>query len=326
MNVYTKMKKNIGGIRMGLTSLLRYGVGEPEKYERKRPYYLMKKDGVYRHTSTGAMLIKDRYIDYKGKSVPGLVEGSEGVEYMLPKIDFKYWLMILDFYKAVYEQDKTEAAVHIYYTEEGSDLEIPLELEDYKVGLIRDGNWLVYCPQQRNSGTLTSFGSDELYKWLRENTISVVETHSHHTMSTFWSGTDTANQQDTQYYAVYGHINTEDDFLLKYVVNGEAVEVCVTDVFEYPMVVTSKKLEGIKGYEDILPEQLDEEEEKQPYKGVFKRKDEFPEEWLTSCHTVSGGGYGKENDKGSRGTGYQDEWTEEALNGVTSHEYKMGPY
>lgn len=281
--MYDTNKHKLGGIMMGLTQFLRHGVGEPDVYERNRPYYLMKKDGVYRHTSTGAMLIKELYTSFGKVSVPGLQNGSVGVDYILPKIPFKYWLMILDFYKAVYEQDGTEAAVHIYYNEEGKN--IPEEMNRYKVGLVEDGKWNIYCPQQVSSSTLTSFGDDELYEWFRKNTISVIETHSHHTMDAFWSGTDNRNQQDAQYYGVYGKITSNDNFLMKYVVNGELTNIPVTEVFEFPMIITTETVKGVEGY-NVCKTDAELQTVERPYDGSFERLNEFPEKWLTDCHST----------------------------------------
>lgn len=276
-----KHKYRVGGLAMGISQFLRYGVDEPDVYELRKPYYLLKKDGVYRHTSTGAMLIKEKYIEFGGRGVPGLPEGEEGVDYILPKIPFKYWLMILDFYKEVHEVWGTEASVHIYYMEE--EKEIPSEYEKNKVGILRDGKWVIYCPQQVNTGVLTSFGKDKLYQWLIVNTIAVIETHSHHIMNAFWSGTDAINQQDTQFYGVYGRINTQDKFLMKYVIGGKETKVNVDEIFEFPLVEVTRKVIGLEGYNVC-----DEEEEvhTELYTGVFKRLNEYPKEWLTDCHST----------------------------------------
>lgn len=262
-----------------LKSFLRYGVEEPEEYELNRPYYLLKGDGVYMYKSTGALLIKKLFTGFADVKVPGLQGGSEGVEYNLPKIPFKYWLMILDFYKEVYERFSTEASAHIFYKKDGVELpEKYVEDENYADGLVVDGNWIIYCPQQINTGTLTKFGEDEFYNWLRTAMIPVIETHSHHKMNAFWSGTDVENQQDAQYYGVFGRIGSEDKFLMKHVVEGEMTDIPVTEVFEFPTVEIKKKLTQIDGY-DVCVDNEDKVKNK-PYEGKFNRKNEYPEKWF----------------------------------------------
>lgn len=267
---------------MALTDLIRYSIGRPESYEKGKPYFVMYSDGVYLQRDVGVALVSEKYEEFNMRSIPGLKKGTEGIVYKLPKVPFKYWLMILDFYKKVNDEDKTEASVHIFYHE--GELDIPEEYEDYKVGLLREGNWIVYCPQQVNSSTLTSFGEDALYEWFRRNTVKVIETHSHNTMDAFWSGTDDRNQQDAMYYGVYGLLDTEDKFLMKFVKDGETIDVPVNEVFEFPMVKVRGTVEGVDGYEGVC---LEEEEDKYKiYKGLFGRRNEFPEEWYTECHTV----------------------------------------
>ena len=261
-----------------LTDFLRYAIGEPDKYEINRPYYVLKGDGVYLYKSTGALLMKKLFTGFGEKRVPGLVKGEEGVEYQLPKVPFRYWLMILDFYKEVYEKNGTEASVHIFHKKDGKDIpDNYLTDETYSKGVLVEGDWVVYCPKQRNTATITEFGDDEFYQWLRVNLIPVIETHSHHKMDAFWSQTDNDNQQDEQYYGVYGRIGTKDKFLMKHVVGGEYTNIPVTDVFEFPTVETVQVVTQIEGYEI---QGVEDKTEVVPYEGVFKSRNEYPEEWF----------------------------------------------
>lgn len=273
-----------------LKNFIRYSIEEPVEYEEKKPYYILKGDGVYLHRNEGVVLTKRKTIDFGDKTVPGLTKGEEGIQYNLEeKVPFKYWLMILDFYKEVYEQDSTEAAVHIYYNKTGEELNIPEELLPNKVGLLEEGNWLIYCPQQVNASTLTEFAEDGLYQWLHENTTCVVETHSHHIMDAFWSSTDIQNQQDPIYYGVYGLLGKEDKYIMKYVYDGNIVDVPVGDVFEFPKVKITSTVEEVDGYEGLID--TEDTVRYEDYKGVFNVMcGEFPAVWLEKCHTTRRGG------------------------------------
>lgn len=262
---------------MKLQNLISYATAEPDTYEKNKPYYILKANGVYRQTLRDAMLVKELYSGLD-KDLPLLPKGEEGFFYVLPKIPFNIYLMILDFYKAVYEQSQTEASCHVFYLGEDK-LEIPSEYESYQVGILQLGEWLLYCPQQTNHGTLTSFREDELYPYLRKNYRLAIETHSHHMMDAFWSGTDNANQKDPVLYGVFGKIGTKDDFLVKYVHETTNIKIESEVIIDYPQVV--QQLTGM--YAELIPTT--------PvatlYKGAFKSLNEFPKEWLTECHKVA---------------------------------------
>lgn len=260
-----------------LRNLISYVTDEPDTYEKNKPYYILKANGVYRHTLRDAVLVKELYSGLD-KDLPLLPKGVEDFEYVLPKIPFKIYLMILDFYKAVYDQSHTEASCHVFYLGD-ANLEIPAEYNRYQVGVLQVDDWLVYCPQQTNHGTLTSFREDELYPYLRKNYRLAIETHSHHKMDAFWSGTDNANQKDPVLYGVFGKIGTKDDFLVKYVHEATNIKIESDVIIDYPQVV--QQLAG--DYSELIPTSP----VKTVYKGVFKSLNEFPQEWLTKCHKVS---------------------------------------
>lgn len=268
-------------IVVALANLVKFVTSEPEQYEMHKPYYVLCANGVYRHTMKDAILVKEIYSGLD-KDLPILPQGEEGFFYQLPKIPFAIYLRILDFYKAVHAQSGTEASCHLFYL--GDDkLQIPDEFEKYKVGILHLGEWLLYCPQQTNSGTLTSFREDALYPYLRKQYRLAIETHSHHTMGAFWSGTDNANQKDPVLYGVFGQINVKDDFLVKYVHQGENITIPSTEIVDYPRIVQSVDAE----FSDVV----DTAPTTHVYSGPFKTRNEFPSEWLTECHKT-GRGFG----------------------------------
>lgn len=163
---------------MSLRNLIEFTVELPEKLELHKPYYALHRDGVYRYTKKDAVTVKEFYSKLD-KPMPFLTEGEVGFDYHLPKMPMNVYLTILNFYKAVYAKDKTEASCHVFYLHEGQTLEIPSEFDAYRVGILQLGQWVLYCPQQTNHGTLTSFREDELYPYLRKHYTIMMETHSH---------------------------------------------------------------------------------------------------------------------------------------------------
>lgn len=119
-----------------------------------------------------------------------VVENQSRMFLNVPKIPYKYYEMLIDWYRAVYFTKGTEACLLFYWNE--NDVEIPAELyEEHKDGLIIDGKLIVYCPIQWNSSVLSQFATiqningvqtsvlPEMVKWLERNTICYMETHSH---------------------------------------------------------------------------------------------------------------------------------------------------
>lgn len=262
---------------MSLRNAVEYVIEKPEEMVLHKPYYALHKDGVYRYIKKDAMIVKELFS--KGETdIPLLTPGEVGFEYHLPKMPMSVYLTILNFYKAVYAQDNTEASCHVFYLHEGQTLEIPEEYEAYSVGVHQIDNWVLYCPQQTNHATLTSFREDEFYPYLRKHYTIMMETHSHHTMNAFWSGTDNANQKDPILYGVFGHINTEDKFLVKFVWQGENINIEPEMVVDYPQLQATVDSELSK----YVPKQ-----DLGIYKGKFNYSDDFPKQWLTKCHKVS---------------------------------------
>lgn len=163
-----------------------YG-SKPASYD-KEVNYVMASDGVYCaiENPVGVYNTKVMETTTKVKDIPALHTGmEEGVELKVPKIPFKYWLMILTFYKDVYDKDKTEAAALFFWNH--NNVELPRHYQPRTAqeqpepikGLIEDGQLIIYCPKQKNSGGLTEYSHDPMYDWLREHTTKYAETHSH---------------------------------------------------------------------------------------------------------------------------------------------------
>src|SRR5699024_8147401 len=86
------------------------------------------------------------------------------------------------------------------------------------------------CPVQKNSGALSNFTMDTTVPFLREHMALLLETHSHNTMQAFFSGTYKANENMTQFYAVWGRVtNDEPAFIFRWVCGDKKV-VCVPNI------------------------------------------------------------------------------------------------
>jgi hypothetical protein len=158
---------------------------DPEAYN-KPTNIVTAANGVFRVVKTPIALFKTQLAENTkiGKtqnkhSIPGVPAMEEGVELSVPKIPFKYWLQVFNFYKDVDTKDKTEASVLFFWNT--NDEQIPTQYTDNTPvkGLTEDGKLIVYCPRQKNSAGLSEFGHDGMVNWLRENTTPLLETHSH---------------------------------------------------------------------------------------------------------------------------------------------------
>jgi hypothetical protein len=108
-------------------------------------------------------------------------------------------------------------------------------------------------------------------------------------MDAFWSGTDDANENMTQFYGVWGKINDEQPkFLFRWVCAGTRVNVDPNILFDIPQVeiktVTTTTI-PVEGFEPAVEEKV----EYKSFKGPWPRV-EAPEDWM-SQHSKSWGSY-----------------------------------
>lgn len=276
--------------------LVNYTLGNNQENKvRGKSYMEFKGDGIYQsvqhysHRITRKIANYD-FIDKDLTSLPFMPKGSGEeitVEYALDeKIPFVFIVEMLNFYKKVHKEVQTEASVHLFYLFGDTKIEDVADIIEQRLGkqqrevFLRGtrqyGKFFAYAPLQRNTGVVTIFNMDKVFKELRqmEEVTIVCETHSHHTMSAFWSGTDLANQKDNYYYLVVGNINKTDDILAKKVVEGDYENIPLTEIVDVPYVEisnTSKELEYL----------LDLNSEREYLSGVMPfKEDGFKQEWL----------------------------------------------
>lgn len=120
----------------------------------------------------------------------------------MPRVPIKIMATIFSFYREVYQKSKTEVQVNVYWN--FNKLDIP-----ETPGLTAWGNDLyTYVPKQIVSSVRTTYeaSKDPLYMWLVDNLMVVIDTHSHHSMEAFMSGTDRDNSDRPAVYLDLGHI------------------------------------------------------------------------------------------------------------------------
>lgn len=170
----------------GQTMAYHVGPQTAEVYAQKPTNIVTAGNGVFRVIQKDIGAFVTKIADGK---IPGVAEMQEGVELQIPKIPFKYWLQVLSFYKDVNAKDGTEASVIFFWNT--NNVQIPTHYDPTPTqaakgeagapikGLTQDGQLIIYCPIQKNSGSLSNFSEDTMVDWLRTHTAQLCETHSH---------------------------------------------------------------------------------------------------------------------------------------------------
>lgn len=261
--------------------------GNREGYDDGKIYTEVLGNTVYKTYQNGVIRFKKR----ADKTHNTVEENKNNLEWLVPKIPFKYYQMTLDFYKDVNEKYGTEACVLFYWNKD--NVEIPKDLLDaYGSGIIQDGQLIVIAPKQTNSSSLSEFVETvlvdgkpkkvltEMVAWLEENTVCIAETHSHNSMQAFWSPTDDANEQHSRLrlFVVFGKVSTEEATRTRVCCLTDYFDLGIDDVFDMPIIeqktVKSVILEG-KVVNTNFPEQIVRE----VYTGPFGFQDTHPDSW-----------------------------------------------
>lgn len=231
------------------------GFGMGESYTNGIIYTEVIGNKVYKVTQNGIFRFYKDLIDTDGSNVE---KNTSHFELLVPKIPYKYYEMMIDWYRDVYKKQGTEACLLFYWNED--ELEIPDDLyEENKDGIIIDGKLIIICPKQWNHSTVSKYTEETfdtgrrvanlppMIRWLENNTMCYMETHSHHTMSAFWSGEDDANERGRvlRLYSVFGHIMDENhQYELRIGMLGDFYKMNLDSVFELPVerqIITTKE-------------------------------------------------------------------------------------
>lgn len=244
----------------------------------KKINYVTAANGLFRVEKTPIAIFKSQVEKFE-KLIPGLEVMEAGPELLIPKIPFKYLQMALSFYRDVNDKDKTEASLLFFWNSNNKVLpEKYSDGTDVK-GLLEDGQLVIYVPRQRNSKTLSEFHMDPMVDWLRDNLTMLCESHSHNTMDAFFSGTDDANENSTQFYGVWGRVDKEQPmFAFRYCSGDSKTIIDPSVLFDWPMITTTKTYEVTSTVKDFVPQTFTDIEN-EIYKGPFEHLD-YPEDWM----------------------------------------------
>lgn len=212
--------------------------------------FVVAANGLFKVTKTPVAMYKVMLEEFD-TPVKGIPEMEEGVELLIPKIPFKNLIKALSFYRDVNDKDGDEASLLFFWNYNNVALpNIP--------GVSQEGQLITYCPVQTNSGALSDFTKDTWVDWFRENTALLLETHSHNTMSAFFSGTDDANENMNQFYAVWGHVdNDEPMFAFRWVCGDHKIECSPDVLIEWPTVTYKETIKKTVESEIKISNDLD---------------------------------------------------------------------
>lgn len=244
----------------------------------KKINYVTAANGLFRVEKTPVAIYKSIVEKYK-KPIPGLRVMTEGPELLIPKIPFKYLQMALSWYRDVNNKDKTEASLLFFWNKDNVTLPQKYSDDTEVKGLLNDGQLVIYVPRQKNSSTLSEFHMDPVVAWLRENLALLCETHSHNTMDAFFSSTDDANENATQFYGVWGKVTDDKPkFAFRYCSGDSKIKINPDVLFEWPKIYTRKTFEVTSDVVGFQPQTYYENHE-EIYQGPFEQLD-YPADWM----------------------------------------------
>ena len=122
----------------------------------------------------------------------------------MPRVPIKIVATIFAFFREVYDKAKTEVQINVYWNR--NHLPVP------NVPGIKDwgDDIITYVPKQTVSAARTTFESnDETYLFLVKNMVILLDTHSHHDMQAFMSGTDQDSSNIPAVYFDFGQITSK---------------------------------------------------------------------------------------------------------------------
>lgn len=120
----------------------------------------------------------------------------------MPKVPIEIVATIFAFFRQVYDKAKTEVQINVYWNR--NHVEIP----DVP-GMKSWGNDIyTYVPKQKVSAARTTISNDDTYMYMVSNTTILLDTHSHHDMDAFMSGTDQSSSNIPAIYFDFGKITS----------------------------------------------------------------------------------------------------------------------
>ena len=190
--------------------------GESPEHLQAPKEYLIAYDGIHTKLSyENPVFAISAYEKADGIIGCSMVKPPLSVD-LFKKIPVKYFLEIANAFRVVAKDHPVEFAAQIYYNKTAEE-------------------FFVYIPEkQKVSGGTVDYSADTKSKFtLRVEHDLVMEIHSHVNMGAFFSGTDSANEQEPRLYMVIGKLlSPKFECLLRAKVKNQEVKLDVTDVFD----------------------------------------------------------------------------------------------
>jgi PRTRC genetic system protein A len=191
---------------MSLPRPIKYLIAGDELGVPPVPYdYVMDALGVIKRVSNLHFLAHLRVAD---GHVAGLPLLSEGLTLRVPKIPARWLFRVLD---------------HAARAGAGGGVLRPIE-QMYHFHYI-DGQWRVSLPKQQASVARVSYRGGDAPS-------VVLDLHSHHNMSAYFSPTDNEDEQGARFYAVIGRIYSRPEIKLRLGLYGDFVDLEATELFD----------------------------------------------------------------------------------------------
>lgn len=163
----------------------------------------LAKDGIYERSQQSHFDLLYRTQEVESRGGNGEISPYVDPVPEMPKVPLKIMATIFAFFRQIYEKARTEVQINVYWNRDHKEIpDVP--------GMMAWGNDLyTYVPKQTVSSTRTTFDKDDTYLWMIKNTIIVLDTHSHHDMNAFMSGTDQASSNIPAVYLDLGRITSD---------------------------------------------------------------------------------------------------------------------
>lgn len=144
--------------------------------------------------------------------IPGLPEVEDSFQLNMPKIPYRFYNTIINFFREVYAVYKSEALVELYFNPQTQDFKLHIPKQEVTGAAV-----------YRDKEDLTSPGKDY---------ILFMDIHSHNVMSAFWSSIDDADEHDYKLYGVIGNINDkEPSSRFRVCYKNTRIDLDITDIF-----------------------------------------------------------------------------------------------
>jgi PRTRC genetic system protein A len=177
--------------------------------------YLFAANGVFIHSKRPLLEAVAPVAAYsKSAQIKGLATIKPFLKLNFPKIPYAALLKMLELARGA--------------KRDGNYVEILFHL----LPVVETGTWRLVVPHQQQSGTnvipIGNTGTGSSYD------LALVEAHSHHTMSAFFSGTDDRDEQGFRLYVVLGDIIRRPTVSVRVGVFGHFLTVPAANLFDFP--------------------------------------------------------------------------------------------